>query len=178
MRQRTKGKVKASAVIALFLGIMIAFSYLVMYGYGDGHILSARNIDLGLDLQGGVSILYEADLDNPTMDDMKSAEALIRERLDRDGYTDAEVSISGTNRLAVDIPGVEDANEAINSIGASAQLTFADVDGNVYLTGDDVANAKMARQPNQITGVQEIVVVLEFSSEGQKKFYEATKACG
>ncbi len=177
MRQRTKGKLKASSVLVLFLAITLAFSYLVIYGYGGGHIGSARNIDLGLDLQGGVSILYEADLENPTTEDMQAAEQMIRGRLDSKNYTDAEVSISGTNRLAVDIPGVEDANEAINSIGASAQLVFVDLQGNVYLTGEDVTNASIARYNDQTTGQQKIEVVLEFSAEGQQKFYEATEAC-
>ncbi len=176
MRQRTKGKLKATSVLVLFLAITFAFSYLVMYGYGGGHIGSARNIDLGLDLQGGVSILYEADLENPTTGDMQAAEQMIRGRLDSKGYTDAEVSISGSNRLAVDIPGVEDANEAINSIGASAQLQFVDLSGNVYLTGEDVSNAYMARYSDPTTGQQEIQVVLEFTSEGQQKFYAATEA--
>ncbi len=177
MRQRSKDKVKANSVIILFLAITFAFSYLVMYGYGDGHILSARNIDLGLDLRGGVSILYEADLDNPTSEDMESAETMIRDRLDSRGYTDAEVSISGDNRLAVDIPGVEDANAAINSIGASAQLSFIDIEGNVYLTGEDIESAKFERYTNSITGQQENQIVLNFTKEGQEKFYAATEAC-
>ncbi len=177
MRQRSKDKVKAYSVIVLFLAITAVFSYLVMYGYGDGHILSARNIDLGLDLRGGVSILYEADLDNPSSEDMESAETMIRDRLDDRGYTDAEVSISGDNRLAVDIPGVADANQAINSIGASAQLSFIDLEGNVYLTGEDVESAKFERYTNTITGQQENQIVLNFTKEGQEKFYAATAAC-
>lgn len=177
MKQRSKDKAKASLTIVIFLLITMLFSYLVMYGFGPVDRLSAKNIDLGLDLQGGVSILYQADLDDPTAEDMQSAETMIRDRLDRKGYTDAEVSISGDNRLSVDIPGVDDANEAINSIGASAQLSFVDTEGNVYLTGDDVTNAYMGRYQDQITGQQEIQVVLEFSPEGQEKFYEATEAC-
>ncbi len=176
MRQRTKSKLKASSVLVLFLAITLAFSYLVINGYGGGYIGSAKNIDLGLDLQGGVSILYEADLENPTTEDMQAAEQMIRGRLDDKGYTDAEVSISGTNRLAVDIPGVEDANDAINSIGASAQLSFVDLTGTVYLTGEDVTNASIARYNDPTTGQQKIEVVLEFSAEGQQKFYEATSA--
>ncbi len=176
MRKRTKGKLKASAIIASFLIITFIFSYLVVYGYGGGHILSARNIDLGLDLRGGVSILYEADLENPTTEDMKAAESMIRERLDRKGYTDAEVSISGGDRIAVDIPGIEDANTAINTIGASAQLSFIDIEGNVYLTGEDVENAYVARYKDPVTGISEIQVILEFTPEGREAFYAATQA--
>ncbi len=176
MRKKSKDKFKASLIIALFLAVTCGFAYLVMYGYGAGHILSAQNIDLGLDLRGGVSILYEADLENPTTNDMEAAEAMIRQRLDSKGYTDAEVSIANGNRLSVEIPGVEDANEAINSIGASAQLSFMDMNGNVYLTGEDVAEASVGRYQNPTTGIQEIQVILKFTEEGKQKFFEATTA--
>ncbi len=176
MKKKSKSKLGASLVIALFLAITCAFSYLVMYGYSEFDTLSAKNIDLGLDLRGGVSILYEADLENPTNEDMKAAESMIRERLDNKGYTDAEVSISGTNRLLVEIPGIEDANEAINSIGASAQLSFMDFMGNVYLTGADVENASVTRSKDPITGVTSVEVLLEFTPEGRTKFYQATEA--
>ncbi len=137
--------------------------------------LNAGNIDLGLDLQGGVSIVYQPDLEEVTAEDLNSAVALIRGRLDRDGHTDAEVAISGTDKIAVDIPGVEDADKAIKDIGAAAQLSFVDVDGNVYLTGSDVTNAS-ARQQKDSNGFLQTVVVLEFSDEGREKFADATEA--
>ncbi len=176
MRKKSKDKFKASLIIALILAVTCVFSYLVVYGYGEWNRLAAKNIDLGLDLRGGVSILYEADLENPTLEDMQSAEAMIRQRLDSKGYTDAEVSIANGNRLAVEIPGVDDPTEAINTIGATAQLSFMDLSGNVYLTGEDVAKATVGRYQDPITGLQEIQVVLNFTEEGKQKFYEATSA--
>ena len=83
------------------------------------------NIRQGLDLMGGVSILYEAEMDGtPATTDMNAAQALLRGRLDRRGYTEADVAQEGARQLRVDIPGVEDAETAVAEIGATAMLTF------------------------------------------------------
>ena len=61
--------------------------------------------------------------------------------MDWKGWTEAEVAREGDKRIRVQIPGVEDAEEAIQEIGQTAQLSFADEDGNVLLTGDMVKDA-------------------------------------
>ncbi|MCL2577653.1 MAG: protein translocase subunit SecD [Defluviitaleaceae bacterium] len=89
------------------------------------HMWGVGNIRQGLDLMGGVSILYEADIDGtPSSSDMAAAQALLRGRLDRRGYTEADVAQEGARQLRVDIPGVEDAEAAVAEIGATAMLTF------------------------------------------------------
>lgn len=131
---------------------------------------SIYNINQGLDLKGGVSILYEADIDDPTPEEMDSAVQLMRSRLDSNNYTEAEVAEVGNNRISVDIPGVDDAEEAVNTIGSTAQLFFTDENMNVLLTGEDVADARSA--VNSQTGGYEIE--LEFTAEGSKLFADAT----
>ncbi|MCL1845129.1 MAG: protein translocase subunit SecD [Defluviitaleaceae bacterium] len=96
---------------------------------GDSTIWGVRNIRQGLDLQGGVSILYEADIDNPTAADMAAAQSLMRGRLDRRGYLEADAIQEGAGRIRVDIPGVEDPQAAVAEIGATAMLTFISEDG-------------------------------------------------
>ncbi len=138
----------------------------VSYGY----FLGVKNIKQGLDLSGGVSIVYEAN-GEPTGEQMASAIGLIRERLDYEGYTEAEVAVSGSKRIAVDIPGVDDAEEAIARIGSTAKLIFADEDYNEILTGEHVINArKQASQDN----IGQMEVVLEFDQTGKDLFSTAT----
>ena len=66
---------------------------------------SARNIHLGLDLAGGVSITYQA-ADNviPSEEEMKGSLSVIQRRLDTKGYTEASAYIDGNNRIRVEIP--------------------------------------------------------------------------
>jgi len=171
-------KTKTGSVITLMLMIALAIGLGLVSHFGvnaDG-LFSYRNINLGLDLEGGVNILYEADVPNPTSEEMAAARALIQGRLDRRGYTDAEVAQQGSNRIRVDIPGVADTQDAIDTIGRTAQLMFMDEEGNVLLTGMDVQTARLSSQPDQFTNINQSVVGLEFTSEGARLFEEATAA--
>ncbi|MCL2673895.1 MAG: protein translocase subunit SecD, partial [Defluviitaleaceae bacterium] len=171
-------KTKTGSVITLLLMVALAIGLGLVSHFGvnaDG-LFSYRNINLGLDLEGGVNILYEADVPNPTSEEMAAARALIQGRLDRRGYTDAEVAQQGSNRIRVDIPGVADTQDAIDTIGRTAQLMFIDEEGRVLLTGMDVQTARLSSQPDQFTNINRSVVGLEFTSEGARLFEEATGA--
>ena len=171
---RMKDKSVCALVLALLVISVAGLACTAIFGFGEGKTLGVGNINRGLDLQGGISILYEAQADSVSKPEMDSALSLIRERLDRKGNTDAEAAVESTNRIRVDIPGVTDAESAIRDIGRTAMLTFRDEDGNVLLDGRHVVNATRDLKQETQGGPTEIVVALEFSSEGQKLFEEAT----
>jgi SecD/SecF fusion protein len=102
----------------------------------NGTMWGVLNIRQGLDLKGGVSILYEADIENPSSDDISTAQELLRGRLDRQGYLEADVVQEGARQIRVDIPDVQDAEAAVAEIGATALLTFIDEDGLSSLEND------------------------------------------
>ena len=143
-----------------------------------------NKIKLGLDLQGGVNIVYEPQLDEGMSEEeiassMEAAQALIQTRLDANGYTEAEVAIEGGKRLRVDIPGVEDPQKAINEIGAAGMLYFYDqpivMEGQEVtpiLTGKNIKDARAAQ--NSETG--QYVVSIQLDDEGTKIFDEYTAA--
>ena len=133
-------------------------------------VMSAGNIRQGLDLRGGVSILYEADIPNPTSEDMNAAQALLRTRLDARGYLEADAVIEGDRQIRVDIPGVENPREAVEQIGRAGLLEFRDEEGAVLLTGANVNRANEMLQDGQI------VVSLSFDSVGTELFAQATMA--
>ena len=129
-------KMKGRMMLLLTLIVAVALSAISYKGIGSKKALSVHRIEQGLDLSGGVDIVYEADQKSVTDDEMKAAISLLQGRLDWKGWTEAEVAREGDKRIRVQIPGVEDAEEAIQEIGQTAQLSFADEDGNVLLTGD------------------------------------------
>lgn len=158
---------RQKAIINIFL---VLFSAIALWGisyFGIAGYAAYSGINLGLDLRGGATIVYEADRE-VTADEMRAAVSLIQGRLDSRGYTEAEVSRQGTNRLRVEIPGIDDVDQAIDFIGRTAQLLFADDEGNVLLDGSVVRNAQPTTSDNQI------VVALDFDSVGQALFAEAT----
>ncbi|MCL1788369.1 MAG: protein translocase subunit SecD, partial [Defluviitaleaceae bacterium] len=167
-------KGKDSLKLTAILLVMAALIVIIVFGIGSNSTLSIANIRQGLDLQGGVSILYEADIPNPTAEEMAAANELLRNRLDSRGYTEATTAQEGARQIRVDIPGVEDAEAAVAQIGASAMLIFMDSAGRVLLDGSHVSRAAAAVQQTQ--GAPEVVVTLEFNSEGRQLFADATRA--
>lgn len=177
MAKRITGFVAIILVIALL-------GYLAIFGLeiGSFKIASVRDtedgIRRGLDLVGGSSVTFEAkyddkyDTDN-LPDDMEVAIAIMRTRLTSAGYTEAEVYQVGENRLRADVPSVSDPDELIKLLGATAQLTFEDESGKVYLTGADVKNASASYGPATGTGVNMHHVVLELKDA--KKFGDVTE---
>lgn len=167
----TKGK---SIILFILLLAIVAGSAAVAYvGVGEDKLFGMSNIKLGLDLQGGVNIVYEAQVEEPTAEDMAAALQMIQVRLDKENYKEAEAYIEGDKRIRVDIPGVEDPQKAIADIGATAMLTFEDSEGNQILTGKNITQA--SPQIINQNGVQEPVVSFKLDEEGKKAFAEATK---
>lgn len=89
---------------------------------------AAPLIKLGLDLDGGVSITYQAAKDNPTAEEM--GDSVYKLQLKAQDYsTEAEVYQEGSNKINIDIPGVSDANNILEELGKPGTLYF--VEGNL-----------------------------------------------
>jgi protein-export SecD/SecF family membrane protein len=167
-------KTKSIVSLLILLVVTAGLIFVTIFGVGEKHFLGVQGIKQGLDLAGGAYIVFEADKEAPTEQEMSTAVALIQDRLARKGYTEAEAAKQGSKRIRVDIPGVEDADAAVNEIGQTAQLMFATEDGQVVLTGSQVKNA--TKQVGSMTqgAAAEPYVTLEFDAEGTKAFANAT----
>ncbi|HEV7980453.1 protein translocase subunit SecD [Amycolatopsis sp.] len=110
------------AQVLVCLGMAIACAYLLL-------TTAPR---LGLDLRGGTQIVLQAK-DSPTV--TADAEAtdraleVLRRRVDALGVSEPMLARSGENRIVVELPGVQDPQEAVEVIGKTAQLTFHNVEG-------------------------------------------------
>ena len=164
--------------LRLFLMLLVAVGLGVLsyYGIGAEKLCSVNQIEQGLDLSGGVDIVYEADQEFVSESEMTAAVSLLQGRMDWNGWTEAEVAREGSRRIRVQIPGVENAEEAIEKIGRTGQLAFVDNRGEVLLTGDMVAAAeKQVGSVDEFSGTVPYVA-LEFNEEGKKRFAEVTEA--
>jgi protein-export membrane protein SecD len=83
---------------------------------------------LGLDLKGGVHLEYKADLsqigDKDKSEVMSGLRDIIERRVNIFGVTEPIVQVYGSDRIAVELPGVESIESAINWIGATPLLEF------------------------------------------------------
>ncbi len=157
---------KVITLIATILIVVIAAGILFPL-YGD-------KATLGLDLQGGVMVRLEAP-EGTSMEDMEAAKSVIENRINGLGVAEPEVRLEGSNRISVELPGVEDADEAVRVIGTTAKLQFVRYDnGEVILEGSDLKRASAGVNEEALYADEKFVVSLEFNSEGTKKFANAT----
>lgn len=138
-------------------------------------ILDEDGITQGLDLKGGTVIVYKAQTDNPTEDEMNTVISMLRTRLDSQGYTEATLTKQGSDKVRVELPDVQNAQEAVDTLGATAQLVFQDPQGNQVMTGSDVKNASAEfGQTEKGMSKNSYYISLELTDEGRDKFAEAT----
>ena len=84
-------------------------------------------LTLGLDLQGGVHLVYETVDPNPTVEQLEGVVEIIRTRVDQFGVAEPLIQTLGTNRIVVQLPGVQDVQAAKDLIGAPAVLDFREL---------------------------------------------------
>jgi SecD/SecF fusion protein len=122
--------------------VLRALLALIILGI-TGYFAVAKDPRLGLDLRGGTSITLETKDSPTTQADAESTDRaleVLRRRVDSLGVAEPTLARSGTNRIIVELPGVQDAASAEKAVGRTAQLTFHPVLG----PGD----------PSQVVGIQ------------------------
>lgn len=110
------------SLIAMIL-LLVLLGYTTVYGVGKAKTGAARNIKLGLDLEGGVSITYEVKGKTPSTEDMGDTIYKLQKRVEQYS-TEATVYQEGDNRINIEIPGVTDANEILSELGQPGSLYF------------------------------------------------------
>ncbi len=136
----------------------------------------ANTIDQGIDLKGGYYVVLEATAkDEDSTADVNNAVTILRDRLDKKGYTEATITTQDTAtanpKIRVEIPEVDNANEILQIIGSTGELKFTNEGGvRTYLTGDDVVSAKVSMNNDG-----KYVVALNFTADGATKFANATE---
>ena len=165
-------KSKAAVILAVILAAFVGLAYyasIILSSTGIGEDMS---IPLGLDLSGGVSITYQVVDENPSTEDMKDTIYKLQKRVDSYS-TEASVYQVGDDRITVEIPGVQDANQILEDLGNPGSLEFQMPDGTVFMTGDMVADAQGATTTDRY-GNKQYIVSLKLTDEGAKIFGEVT----
>ena len=180
-------KVKGILQILLILLVTAALGAVAYVGVGEGHWGSAKNIRLGLDLAGGVSVTYEATKDNPTAQEMSDTVYKMQKRVENES-TEASVYQEGKNRVTVDVPDVDDPQAVLDKLGKAGALEFVlytdctiaddktatyDKD-KVLMDGSMISTAEATTQQKSATGLSENVVKITFTGKGAKKFGKNT----
>lgn len=119
-------------VLVVLAGLAVGFKTITIGNFVRGSDDALLGLTLGLDLQGGSHLVYQANLRDtitddliiPTADQMESLKRTIERRLNSSGLGEPIVQVLGDDRLLVQIPGVSDPDSAKALIGETAQLEF------------------------------------------------------
>ncbi len=169
-------------IVALFAVVLLTFGvgYFVVAGAAWG-IYEFKplheQIQRGLDLTGGVSVVYEAkDLSDPALsENIESVIASMRVRLDAEGYSEATVVKQGTGRIRIEIPinetnMVEDPAVITQYLVKPALIEFKDPNNNVLFTGADMETVV----PSYDSEDKKYIVSFSLNSVAAATFAKAT----
>ncbi len=172
-------------VVFIVVLVIAALTYLAVAGlhYTKGDetidvIKGASQMRFGIDIRGGVDVTFRAPKNyKPTHSELDAAAAILRTRLDNQNITDSELYTDyNNNRIILRFPWKSsqtnnDPETAIKELGATAQLTFKDPDGNVVMKGSDVKSAQAEYDSEE----SQYVVLLTLKNSGKTKFTNIAK---
>ncbi|MEM9606596.1 MAG: protein translocase subunit SecD [Actinomycetota bacterium] len=130
-------------------GLVIQLSVIVALAVGGllATLIAGNRPLLGLDLQGGVSVVLQPTSDVET-DQLDQAIEIIRNRVDGLGVAEPDIARQGDS-IVVQLPGVDDAERALELVGQTAELRFREVIGQFPNTPDGAAQAAAGLEPLQ-----------------------------
>jgi SecD/SecF fusion protein len=118
-------------------------------------VIATQTTLLGLDLKGGVQLVYQA---KPTpqsavnQTSLNRAVDIMRQRVDQLGVSQPEIQTSGGNQISVGLPDVTNVARAESEVGTTARLYFYDWEANALApNGKPVADQLTAQDPNAVT---------------------------
>lgn len=171
-------KVKSTVSLILVVLLIVGWSYLAINGASIGKydvLPFSEGIALGLDLRGGVYVVYQASIPQGEETEANLGSLMggtirkLQDRLTEKGFTEATVSQQGSDRIRVEIPDVQDPQEVLDILGTPGRLTFVGPDGEVILEGKHIKRA----EAGYINGAEPIIN-FELTSEGTTLFAQAT----
>ncbi|MFR8033688.1 MAG: protein translocase subunit SecD [Lachnospiraceae bacterium] len=171
---KKKGIFSLIAVLAVTALIL----YTAIFGIGEDASGSMADINLGLDLRGGVSITYEAVEENPSEQSMEDTKDKLQDRVENYS-TESQVYMEGSNRITIDIPGATDANEILKELGQPGTLIFCtdanDPEGTMVMDGNDIQNAQGYMNSQATDSRDRYIVQLTLTENGRQKFAAVTE---
>ncbi len=101
----------------------------------SGIVIASKETKLGLDLQGGLQLVYEGQPTGTATEvsgeDIEDSINIIEKRINNLGVSESEVARLGQNEITIGLPGITDANRAAEQVGSTAQLYFYDWEPNL-----------------------------------------------
>jgi SecD/SecF fusion protein len=129
-------------VLLFVLGLIVA----------SAAVIASRKTQLGLDLRGGVELIYQGrptpQQPEVTGEAINNSIDIIRQRIDAFGVAEPEISRLGSDEISVGLPDVKNAGRAAEQVGSTAQLYFYDWEPNLLGPARKIAGTPGAAPPS------------------------------
>ncbi|GAB0322310.1 protein translocase subunit SecDF [Staphylococcus pseudintermedius] len=165
---------KVSRLITFILLVVLLFA-----GMSATYKSVIKNVNLGLDLQGGFEVLYQV---NPLGDGEKidntavqSTAKTLERRVNVLGVSEPKIQVEDQNRIRIQLAGVQDQNQARKILSSQANLTIRDADDKVLLTGKDLVQGSAKQEFKQNTNQPAVTFKLKDSDKFKKVTEEISK---
>ncbi|MCG8346676.1 MAG: protein translocase subunit SecD [Chloroflexales bacterium] len=110
---------------------------------------------LGLDLQGGIQVLLRSERAEVTSEEMQTAAGVLERRVNALGVGETVVQIAGNDRIIVELPGVDNPDQAVETLRGTGQLEFIDPQGQ-YLPNGQIVRTTSNPEPTPPQATQVI----------------------
>ena len=165
MAKKKSLKINIGKAITLLLFVLVISVIGVYY--------SIKDLNYGLDLQGGFEVLYEVDsIDGKkvTSNMIDSTYKIINKRINSLGVSEPEIAIEGNN-IRVTLAGVDNIDEARKTISTTAALTFRSIDGELLMTSDVLNSSNIYVDSSNVSSGYKIVMGIKDTD----KFFEQSE---
>ena len=142
-------------------------------------VIATKKTVLGLDLKGGVELVYQgqptAQTPVVTQEALARAVDIMRQRVDQLGVTEPQIQTSGGSQINVGLPDVHDTARAERLVGTTARLEFYDWEANALTpNGKTVASQLQTQEPTAVT-LSQGSSGPGLPGEGSMSLYDAVK---
>lgn len=165
---------KSNRIVAFLLLVVVLFA-----GMGLTYKNVVKDVNLGLDLQGGFEVLYQVDplqkgdkIDN---DAVQATAKTLENRVNVLGVSEPKIQVEDNNRIRVQLAGVENQSQAREILSSQANLTIRDSDDKVKLTGKDIQQGSAKQEFKQNTNQPAVTFKLKDSDKFKKVTEEISK---
>lgn len=165
---------KSSRIIAFLLLVVLLFA-----GMAATYKSVVKNVNLGLDLQGGFEVLYQVDPlhkgDKIDKKALQSTAQTLENRVNVLGVSEPKIQVEEPNRIRVQLAGVTDQNEARKILSSQANLTIRDAEDKVKLNGSDIKQGSAKQEFKQETNQPTVTFKVKDKNKFKKVAEEISK---
>jgi SecD/SecF fusion protein len=152
MTERQRNGFILTIVVGLLIGSLIVIA-------GVPGAVKPKKTILGLDLKGGVELVYQglpnAQTPKVTPDALQRAVDIMRNRVDQLGVAEPQIQTSGANQITVGLPNVSDTGRAEQQVGTTAQLLFYDWEANALTPNGKTVASQLQTQDQTATQISQ-----------------------